>query len=569
MCVRFPNWPVQRLRSESGAEVSAVALHTPQVVFEPASGKQKSIHQSDLRFIRAHFPSARSGPAVIAVSQEAWSAGIRPGMPLAEARSMAQPSTRSSHERPGMTQFAEWSPLIDREALLKTAEHLRSFAPVVALDDLPVPDCLLLDISGCAPLFGGESALAEHAVRRLRETGFYARIAISDSIATAWAFSHADGNIQTDSGPSRRRPMAAGEQWDLPIIIIPPGQSATYLQELPVSAARLQLADLEILGQLGIHSIRQLFLLPVEDLPSRLTDNAVLRIRQLQGVESELMTPLPEANPVRATWSAEFPATNRNEIRQILDYLVNRIVEQLIVRNLGTTRLDCELTQEDKSTLHLRASVIRPVQCATLLMDVITLRMEAMAFRKPVTAVSMHAAIAPMPVARQRDLFSATEHLEPQDELAALVNRLGGRLGHHAVKTVLRVDDARPEQAVRHHAMLAGDTGPSHGLEDRLQDLVNPEVPVTEEFMNRPIHLLQSPMVIAKAPTDPLRDGFVWQGKHRNTIRISGPERIETAWWEESSMHRDYYRIETTCGSRLWIFSDLGSRDWFLHGVFD
>jgi protein ImuB len=48
-----------------------------------------------------------------------------------------------------------------------------------------------------------------------------------------------------------------------------------------------------------------------------------------------------------------------------------------------------------------------------------------------------------------------------------------------------------------------------------------------------------------------------------------GPERIETGWWRGRSARRDYYRVETQSGRRLWLFRRLTDGRWFLHGKFD
>jgi protein ImuB len=48
-----------------------------------------------------------------------------------------------------------------------------------------------------------------------------------------------------------------------------------------------------------------------------------------------------------------------------------------------------------------------------------------------------------------------------------------------------------------------------------------------------------------------------------------GPERIQTGWWRGRYVQRDYYRVETAEGKQFWIFRDLRSGNWFLHGAFD
>ena len=48
----------------------------------------------------------------------------------------------------------------------------------------------------------------------------------------------------------------------------------------------------------------------------------------------------------------------------------------------------------------------------------------------------------------------------------------------------------------------------------------------------------------------------------------SGPERIESGWWDERDVGRDYYTAVSAQGQRLWVYKDLESRDWHLHGLF-
>jgi protein ImuB len=50
---------------------------------------------------------------------------------------------------------------------------------------------------------------------------------------------------------------------------------------------------------------------------------------------------------------------------------------------------------------------------------------------------------------------------------------------------------------------------------------------------------------------------------------LSGPERIETGWWDGGDVARDYYQARTSQGELLWIFQDRRNRDgWYLHGIF-
>ena len=48
----------------------------------------------------------------------------------------------------------------------------------------------------------------------------------------------------------------------------------------------------------------------------------------------------------------------------------------------------------------------------------------------------------------------------------------------------------------------------------------------------------------------------------------SGPERIESGWWDGMDVVRDYYVAQGRNGSQLWVFRDRSSGAWFVHGLF-
>lgn len=564
MCLRLLNWPIQRQQRRLPAEQrSRVAVHTSL----PVDSGRKSVRtdDQDLRFVRQLFPAARSGPAIVCASDDAWSTGVRAGIPLAEARSMAA-SGKSSTE----TYFVEWDPAGDRNDLKAIAELTRRFAPIIGLDETPVADSLLLDITGCGTLFGGEVSLAEQLLKRLSQHRLQCRVAISDSVATAWAFAHAGGHfLQADSKRTHRGKGRHAAEWDLPAVIIPPQQAQTWLSQLPIAAARIPLKDEEVLAQLGILNLKQLLQLPQQDLPARISAEAVQRLQQIRGVEDELITAIPEANPVTATWASEFPATTTNEIRQVLQHLVEDISEQLKRRSVGATRLTCRLRSEDNSVVPLIAEVVKPVQSSQELLDVLLLRLDLLRVQRTLS-VSMRASVAPLPLARQQDLFSPSEHIEPAEELASVVNRISNRLGKQSLLTAEFTDSSVPEKSIRLLSLIDIRSA-GRNIDDRLSELVTPESQETsrQSKLNVPLRLLPTAALIGTRTTTPLVSGFQWDGKSYVVTNATGPDRIQTDWWNDVAVHRDYYRVTTKSGGIFWIYADLNSGEWYLHGVFD
>lgn len=47
---------------------------------------------------------------------------------------------------------------------------------------------------------------------------------------------------------------------------------------------------------------------------------------------------------------------------------------------------------------------------------------------------------------------------------------------------------------------------------------------------------------------------------------LSGPERIESGWWDGEEHRRDYYRARDRQGRECWLFQ--AAEGWFLQGFF-
>jgi protein ImuB len=57
-----------------------------------------------------------------------------------------------------------------------------------------------------------------------------------------------------------------------------------------------------------------------------------------------------------------------------------------------------------------------------------------------------------------------------------------------------------------------------------------------------------------------------------STLRATGPERIAPEWWFDDPNWRtglrDYWRIETCEGPRLWLFQTPQLPGWYAQGEF-
>ena len=74
-------------------------------------------------------------------------------------------------------------------------------------------------------------------------------------------------------------------------------------------------------------------------------------------------------------------------------------------------------------------------------------------------------------------------------------------------------------------------------------------------FPQRPLWLLAAPRPLG---TDPAA---------AELKLVSGPERIETGWWDGAEVGRDYFVGRSARGEALWLYRERGGA-WFVHGVF-
>ena len=151
---------------------------------------------------------------------------------------------------------------------------------------------------------------------------------------------------------------------------------------------------------------------------------------------------------------------------------------------------------------------------------------------------------------------------------AVFIERLRARLGPSAVRGVDSVEDIRPELAIRFTRPEAGEKlhhsaacSPWHELKRVPQGTVALQS-AGRLILQRPLWILEKPHELAVFKRTPCYQGQL-------TI-FSGPERIETGWWDGRDTARDYYVATNMTGVRVWIFRERLYRKgrWYLHGLF-
>ena len=478
------------------------------------------------------YQSTRRGRLVAERSPAASQYGIDIDMPLAEAKAMLQDQE---------VHWEELNPRVDREALESLAIWCRQFSPHVSLELTEHPDTLLLDVAGPLPLFGGEAALLDQVHRSLARLGLVARTGLAETVGAAWALAHY-------GGVADNLPAEGSEEWN----------PAVKLRDLPVEALRVESETLSQLRRLGLQRIHHLCGLPRSELQARFGERLLLRLDQATGEAPEVLQPVEAPLEFKTEWLFEYPISNRASLAPATKILVERLCQALRARNAGVTELTCSLQMEAFPDEQLVVGLCRPSADPQHVGELFQVHLERWHMASAVDAMTLEATKHAQLAYRQRGLFD-THADGTSPELAALVDRLTSELGRDAVVRHASRKETQPERAFREKPLL-------DGLVPRRRS------PREEAFATaRPTYLLPQPEpieVLTVAPSGRLAQ-FDWKEQSHRIAQSWGPERVETGWWRNWGVWRDYYRVESTTGLRYWIFQRASDQQWFLHGLFD
>jgi protein ImuB len=534
---------------------------------------------------------------------------IPSGMSLAEAMAVLAVAhgSRACH----VAEVEPDDPVADRESLQRLARWCRRFSPTVGLEEAAdgAPECLHLDVTGTAGFFGGEESLARTAVWTLAARGVHARAAIADTPAAAWAAAHhTDAVAQRlhQAAPLVVRRAVEGSSHGVRLAsrrhrrwaVVPRGEAATLLADLPVSALRIDAATASAIAEVGIGTLGGVLAIPARSLASRFPPLLCRRLAELRGTVAEpVVPPGGEALPQEShafDFTVRMVDLDEQQLLGLIEGLLGRCLAPLVARGEGVLALQLRLEQAARvaaAPTVIDVGLFRPTAALQHLVELVRLRLGRQRLPTEIDGVAVEVIAAGAVSCRQRLLFGGgvggLESSDADAEVAMLLDRLAGRLGRGAVCEPQAVGDAQPEHAwiaappngrpppVRSPQPVPRDGG--RAVRDRVSrsGARGYAAPRPVPAGRRPLWMSPKPVpldglegdVTAIAPEGPPVRFRLGDVLHRVT-QAHGPERIETAWWRGPTVRRDYYVVETDSGERFWLFRRLRDGGWFLHGMF-
>ena len=415
----------------------------------------------------------------------------------------------------------------EREALERLAGWLERFSSSVSLAG---PDMIVLEIARSLRLFGGLRTLRRQIATGLDAQGYSTGLAITPTpLSAIW--------LARDG----RRACIRNTANLLPA-----------LRRLPLALLDWPASVTAALEGMGIRTAGACLRLPREGFAKRF---GRCRLRELDQALGRLPDP-------RRAWRAperfvaDYEMTGEQSDRELLLVICKSLLEEherfLLLRQQGTQQIRFEFFHLRAPASSLKVGAAEPERSAHHWFGLLSIRFEQLTLPEPVIAVRLQSGEGR---ALRRQSASLALGKEPGRTLnysmRQLAERLAARLGSGSIHGVHTVAEHRPQYAWRTADVLTG--------------IVLLPVEAVSCRPSRPLWMLPDPEPLT------MREGCPW---HEGPLQfVSGPERIETGWWDDDGISRDYYRARNPRGRRLWVFrvrerrqADAGH--WYLHGYF-
>ena len=402
----------------------------------------------------------------------------------------------------------------EQAALERLAAWALQFTPVVSLT---TSGTLLLEVEGSLRLFTGLGALQQRIAEGVRALGYRAVMATAPTPLAAEWFAVAR----------------------LPVRIRHADALEVSLQQLPVKVLGLERAAHRLLDELGLATVGDCLALPRDGLARRLGEDFIARLDRATGQRPD---PRPQYSPPTVYETAQPLPAPAHEAEMLL-FATRRLLTELTgflgATMQGIQRLQLTLVHEDRTPTVVTLSLMAATRDPDHLLNVLRERLHATELPCPVVAIALRSELLLSLGARSETLLpDASRHAEAA---AQLIEKLRARLGDAAVIGVQVKEDYRPEQSW-----------------DRCEPGLRAPASATE---SRPMWLLSQPQPLAEQNAAPCYEGRL--------ALLAGPERIETGWWDDHQIERDYFVAANPAQSLLWIFKERQPNGrWYLHGFF-
>ncbi|KPF51061.1 hypothetical protein D621_12500 [beta proteobacterium AAP51] len=485
---------------------------------------------------------------VAAVNAAAAACGVRAEMKRATALALASDLL-----------LAEASPARDSAALRAVAHAALAFTPAVVLHDAQT---VLMEVQGSLRLFGGPAALHQRLQAALAPLGHRVQMAAAPTAVGAALLARwwPRGDLTTAAGPH--------------LLLGPHATDLAALQALLAPAPVWLLGPgrehWEALQGMGLHTLHDLQQMPRAGLARRFGTEVLDELDRALGrrPDPRRWLALPAHFDSRLELLARAETTD--QVLHGAAVLLARLLAWAQAHQARVGSFTLRMRHERQRRVlqpptELAVALAEPSAELAHLQLLLRERLARLTLTAPTLELQLSCQHLVAGAVPNGELFPT--QASQAEGLVRLLERLRARLGDDQVLRLQAVADHRPEHASA--------TVPAQGSASSISPSTAPSAaPSTAPSatpgplpLHRPAWLLPVPQPLAERAALPVLQG-------RPLQLLSGPERIETGWWDGAPAVRDYYIAQTPEGALVWVWharlpdADDAAPRWYLQGRF-
>ena len=432
--------------------------------------------------------------------------GIQPGMSLATALSLHAGLEIRARDRRR-----------EQQALQGLAAWAYQYSSRISFDPL----LLLLEVGASQRLFGGLSALLETVDQQLLQLGYQAHWAVAPTPAAASLLAR----LQPGSRVSSRDTLKK------------------HILDVPLNGLTRDPAARALIQRIGLSTLGDCLQLPRPELSRRVGSELTLILDKLLGYAPD---PRPIWQPPEYFREKLLLLAEISQASALLfpaKRLILALCGFLRGRGGGAQQLEWRLLHRDAEPTCFRQGMLELSRDVEQMLAIFRERIERLSLPDAVLEIELQVRDWQLFREQSGELFPEAGTKGDSRFLA----RLCARLGESAVRGLAPMADHRPEQAWRYC--------------EPATSTLRQRADVPDKDLLQPLWLLEQPRPLPVISGKP---------NHGGTLQLDPfPMRIETGWWDDHDVRRDYYLATNAAGERLWVYQDQRAGQWYLHGVFD
>ncbi len=406
---------------------------------------------------------------------------------------------------------------LERQLQQQLADQVCAYSSMVACYQ---SNAVMVEVGASRKLFGGLHALLAHFSDATSKLYLTRRLCIAPSVKAAYALARTGQDLAL----SRLQPLPAA------------------IANLPLSALELNNATVEMLQTSGISNLGEVLELPRAGLAQRIGQAQMQYLDRLLGKADDPLT----SHPAPEHFSAALDLPQEIGSAHGMSFAIQRMLKNMEVflraRDEAISRLDFSLSHFNQSPTKFSVGLQQPDRNAQRILNIVRERLERVALPAPVRSITL---TTNKPIAfeyQMQDLFA--QRPDSSHQWHRLYEMWLSRLGEQALTQLQVCADHRPEYAYKVASI-------GHFKAEKAPD----QAITATASQSRPVWLLSPPQPWQQAPP----------------ILLTGPERIESGWWDGKDVCRDYYIAKASDGRRYWLFRDRRhpQHGWFIHGWFE